>query len=123
MRVLRALRLLPELCRVLCVLPGVELGRKREGPEPLAQRLRRRARRARGRNEREELRRVIRWVDTRMPGGPNCYRRVLLETRLDAGAARARIVFGLRKGGGKASGHAWLEGEEGGEGYEARFWV
>ena len=101
MRVLRALRLLPELCRVLCVLLDVELGRMREGPEPLVQRLRRRARRARGTKEREELQRVIRWVDAKMPGGPNCYRRVLLETRLDAGAARERIVFGLRKGGGR----------------------
>lgn len=123
MRVLRALRLLPELCRVLCVLLDVELGRMREGPEPLVQRLRRRARRARGTKEREELQRVIRWVDAKMPGGPNCYRRVLLETRLDAGAARERIVFGLRKGGGRGSGHAWLEGKEGGEGYEVRFWV
>jgi len=123
MRVLRALRLLPELGRVLRVLPEVEIGRRREGPEPLAARLRRRARRARGEKGREELRRVIRWVDARMPGGPNCYRRVLLETVLDAGAARERIVLGLRKGGGKASGHAWLEGQDEGEGYEARFRV
>jgi len=120
---LRELRLLPELGRVLLVLPTVERGRLREGPEPLAQRLRRRARRSRSHIEREELRRVIRWVDARMPGGPNCYRRVLLETALDAGAARERIVFGLRKGCGRASGHAWLEGEGAGEGFEATFRV
>lgn len=66
---------------------------------------------------------MIRWVDARVPGGPNCYRRVLLETALDASAARERIVFGLRQGGGRASGHAWLEGQPEGEGYEATFSV
>jgi hypothetical protein len=46
-----------------------------------------------------------------MPGGGNCYRRVLLETRLDPEAASRQIVMGLVSGGGPRSGHAWFEGD------------
>lgn len=68
---------------------------------------------------------MIRWVDARMPTGPNCYRRVLLETALDAGAARETVIFGLRKGGSKGSGHAFFESESEreGEGFDVRFRV
>lgn len=50
-----------------------------------------------------------------MPGGPNCYRRVLLETALDAGAAKEKIVFGLRAGGTLRSGHAWFSSRRDGD--------
>jgi hypothetical protein len=68
------------------------------------------------------LRRLIRAVDARMPGGPNCYRRALLEIGLDAGAAREPLKMGLHPHGGPKSGHAWLgEPEPGTESYEALF--
>lgn len=121
MRVREALPLVPELLRTLWALPSIEWGRRTEGPEPLLERLRRRARKRRSPEARSNLRRVIRWVDARMVGGANCYRRVLLETRLDAGAAREKVVFGLRPGSSKGSGHAWLESEAEGDGYEVRF--
>lgn len=47
---------------------------------------------------RARLRRAIGWVDAFVPGGESCYRRVLLELALDAGAAREPVVFGLDVG-------------------------
>lgn len=44
-------------------------------------------------------------LDLFFPGGPNCYRRVLAETSLDAGAAGDEIALGLDPA---ATGHAWL---------------
>lgn len=44
-------------------------------------------------------------VDAFASGGANCYRRVLLEAALDAGAAREDVVLGLNVG---RTGHAWL---------------
>lgn len=47
---------------------------------------------------RARLRRAIGWVDAFAVGGESCYRRVLLELALDAGAAREAVVFGLDVG-------------------------
>jgi hypothetical protein len=63
-------------------------------------------------SERAVLRRAIAVVDRLMPGGANCYRRVLLEIALDAGAAKQPVMLGLRNGGGPRTGHAWLDGVE-----------
>lgn len=99
-----------EVSRVISVLPAVEWGRRSKGPAPLLTTLRRRVTRmpARLPAAREALRRAIRWVDARVPGGPNCYRRALLEIALDAGAAREPLHLALRAHGGVGSGHAWL---------------
>jgi Transglutaminase-like superfamily len=115
---------LADLFRVLVVVPYVEWGRKRRGPGPLAARLRQRgaASVARSEERRATLRKLIGAVDARMPGGPNCYRRALLEIGLDAGAAREPLNMGLRPHGGPKSGHAWLGAPEPGiDLYEARF--
>ena len=59
---------------------------------------------------RARLRRAIGWVDALVPGGASCYRRILLEVALDAGAARETVVFGLDVG---STGHvAFLDREE-----------
>lgn len=47
---------------------------------------------------RARLRRAIGWVDVAFRGGPNCFRRTLVEAALDAGAAKETIVFGLDVG-------------------------
>ena len=48
---------------------------------------------------RARLRRAIGWVDAAYPGkGANCFRRVLVEVGLDAGAAEETLVFGLDVG-------------------------
>jgi hypothetical protein len=43
-----------------------------------------------------------------MPGGPECYRRVLLEVAVDPAAAAEPVHIGLKKSGALKSGHAWL---------------
>jgi hypothetical protein len=58
--------------------------------------------------ERGLLRRAIARIDRRVPGGANCYRRVLMETLLDSAAARDQICFGLDRSLDPLSGHAWL---------------
>ncbi len=58
----------------------------------------RETRRSRGRVGRSRLRRAIGWVDAAFPGGPNCFRRTLMEIALDAGAAGETLVFGLDVG-------------------------
>jgi hypothetical protein len=101
---------LAELARVAARLPAVEWGRRAEGPEPLVRRLRDRGRGARRRTpeDRARLQRVIAAVDRWLPGESSCYRRVLLELSLDAGAAEEPMHLGLRVPGGPRSGHAWL---------------
>ena len=42
-------------------------------------------------------------------GGASCYRRILLESALDAGAARETVVFGLDVG---STGHVAFEDRE-----------
>ena len=63
-------------------------------------------------------------IDRAFPSGPNCYRRVLVEIAMDAGAAEEDLHIGLRAHGGPKSGHAWL-GSEGtaAERYDAEFVV
>jgi hypothetical protein len=65
-------------------------------------------RRIRSDRERRSLRGMIFFIDRRWRGGPNCYRRVLLEIAMDGGAAREIVQLGFRSGGGDGSGHAWL---------------
>jgi hypothetical protein len=104
------LQLCLEAVRTALVLPQVELGRHLEGPKTLVDRLRARGRLAarRGPEERARLQRVIALCDRILPGEPSCYRRALLEIRLDAGAAEEELHMGLRVPGGPRSGHAWL---------------
>jgi len=64
---------------------------------------------ARGPIGRARLRRAIGWVDACVPGGENCYRRVLLELALDAGAAEEAVVLGLDVG---KTGHIAFEHRE-----------
>jgi hypothetical protein len=63
---------------------------------------------ARSVRDRRALVSVISVVDRFCVGGPNCYRRVLLEVAMDAGAAREVVKMGFRSSGGQGSGHAWL---------------
>src|SRR5690349_11869188 len=103
-------RAMAELARVAIVLPGVEAGRRREGPKPLAERLRAAGVKARARDAEG---RAIGWIDRKMPGGGNCYRRALLEMRLDRGAAAEPLRMGLKSENGEVKGHAWLADRHG----------
>jgi hypothetical protein len=57
---------------------------------------------------RERLRRRLLALDSRLPGGGNCYRRALVQMALDPESAAEPIYFGLVRDGGPRSGHAWL---------------
>lgn len=102
-----------ELPLVLLLSVPLEHLRSYAGPQTSVGTVRRLGRRAGARSEaqRERLRRAIRWVDRRLFAEPNCYRRILLEIALDAGAAREKVMMGFREGGGAGSGHAWLESD------------
>jgi hypothetical protein len=54
------------------------------------------------------LQRVVAIADRWLPGGPNCYRRVLAEISLDAGSAAEPMHLGIVAGQTAFSGHAWL---------------
>jgi hypothetical protein len=101
---------LVDFARVLRALPRVEWERLFRAPAVSMPRLRRlglqSARRLPG--DRAKLRRIVAFVDRCLPGGGNCYRRAMLESCLDAGAAGERLMLGLRASGGPRSGHAWL---------------
>jgi hypothetical protein len=100
--------------------------RVERGPARLLAELRARgsARRARDASGRQALRRIIAFVDRCFPSGENCYRRVLIEIAMDAGAASEPLHLGLRAHGGKDSGHAWLGVASGRVGnYDAEFVV
>jgi hypothetical protein len=57
------------------------------------------------------LQRAIAWVDACL--GANCFRRTLLETALDRGAAHEPVSLGFSAGEkSPLSGHAWLGAEE-----------
>lgn len=118
---LRAARIVAEIARVIVALPEVEANRRLTSPHRAAQAARRRARRApvRSADARQRLCRAIALVDRWMPGGGNCLRRSLLEMTLDAGAARERLLAGLKAGGESGSGHAWLESHAVSETYDA----
>jgi hypothetical protein len=121
-RLIHRLAMIGELGRILLVLPGVEAGRRRRGPKPLLGSLRRKGSRGPLRTPpaRARLQRAIEWVDQRFPGGPNCYRRALLEIALDRAAATEPFRMGFRLRDGSEPGHAWL-GDRGGraEDYDA----
>lgn len=94
----------------MCAAPRVEWSRRRLGPLGAAQKMRSKGTKipARGTAERAWLQRAVHTVDRIFPGGPNCYRRALLEMALDSGAASEPLMMGFRIGGGPGSGHAWL---------------
>jgi hypothetical protein len=100
-----------ELRRVVARVREVEARRRKGTPQSVVESMRERGRRApaRGPIGRARLRRAIGWVDALVPGGANCFRRVLLEIALDAGAAGETIVFGLDVG---STGHVAFEHRE-----------
>jgi hypothetical protein len=110
-----------EIVRVFRAARRAEGARKRLGPLAAVQIMRRagNAAKARGAIERAQLRRVVWWIDRAFPGGPNCYRRALLEIAVDRGAAQERLMLGFRSGGNHGSGHAWLESEPSDGPYDA----
>jgi hypothetical protein len=109
-----------EMVRVLFAAPRVELHRRRSSLHHAARLIRKRSsRRLRAPDDRARLRRAISIVDARLPGGPNCVRRALLEMALDRGAANEKLLAGFVSGGGPKSGHAWLESERVAERYDA----
>lgn len=120
-RLLATCQVMSETARVLASLPVVEIGRRFTGPAPLVARLRSRAmtRRQRDPAAREQLKKIIAWVDARLPAGANCYRRSLLEVALDRGAAQEPLFMGLSSDGGPRSGHAWLGDHSDGRDYDA----
>jgi hypothetical protein len=109
----RGISTLVELARVVFAVPRVELERRRLSLHHAVTAVRRRSsyRVARSTEARRRLRRAIALVDARLPDGPNCVRRSLLEMALDGGAAREKLMAGFVSGGGRKSGHAWLETE------------
>ena len=113
--------MLIEALRVIAGVSRVEAARVTLGPAPAATAARRfgLARASRSLDERARLRRAISWIDRLMPGGPNCYRRVLLEMALDSGAAHEPLMMGFRSSGGLGSGHAWLASRPPAETYDA----
>lgn len=101
-----------EVARVTRLVREVDRVRSSESPQEVLASMRARGAegKARGPIGRARLRRAIGWVDALVPGGANCYRRVLLEVALDAGAARETVVFGLDVG---STGHvAFADSEE-----------
>ena len=100
-----------ELARVLRRVREIDERRTKETPQRALDELRASGTtwKERGPIGRARLRRAISWVDAMLPGGASCYRRVLLELALDAGAARETVVFGLDVG---STGHVAFEGRE-----------
>lgn len=96
-----------EAARALLLVPAVERWRRLASPRDAITEARARGERAieRGSVARARLENAIAWIDAAAPGGPNCYRRTLLETALDRGAAREKIALGLDVG---RTGHAWI---------------
>jgi hypothetical protein len=115
------LRTLVEVARVVLAVPRVEAQRRRSSLHHAVSAVRKQSSRrpARSLDARARLRRAIAVVDARLPGGPNCVRRSLLEMALDGGAAREKFLAGFVSGGGRKSGHAWLEFEPVHDQYDA----
>ncbi len=90
-----------EVVRAIGLVREAERLRQADAPDRAVGIMRERGRSAprRGHVARARLRRAIGWVDAAYaayPGkGANCFRRVLLEIGLDAGAADETLVFGL----------------------------
>ena len=72
----------------------------------------------RGPAGRFQLARAVRLVDRLFPGGPNCYRRALLEAALDSGAAAEPLMMGFRTAEGRCEGHAWLGSDPSASSYD-----
>jgi hypothetical protein len=100
-----------ELGRVVALALFAERLRRRAPPAEAVTTMRERGRMraSRGPIGRARLRRAIGWVDASFPGGANCYRRTLLETGLDGGAAMETLVFGLDVA---RTGHVAFKGAE-----------
>jgi len=100
-----------ELARVARRVREIDERRLRDTPQRVLAELRASGATAKERGPigRARLRRAIGWIDAALPGGPNCYRRILLELTLDAGAARETVVFGLDVG---STGHVAFEDRE-----------
>jgi hypothetical protein len=100
-----------EVFRAARIVREVERRRLSDGPEAIVRDYRARGAREKKRGPigRARLRRAIGWIDAFFPGGPNCFRRTLLELALDAGAARERLVFGLDVG---RTGHVTFKDRE-----------
>jgi 2-polyprenyl-3-methyl-5-hydroxy-6-metoxy-1,4-benzoquinol methylase len=98
-----------ELARVAFKFRLVERARRELGPKDAASVARRLGEDAPRRDAlgRAQLRRAIAVFDRAVPRGAGCYRRVLLEAALDAGAATETIHLGLHRN--ERSGHAWLD--------------
>ncbi len=101
---------LRDLTAATILVPVLGGARRPLGPARVVRVVRWMGRRARKRAEpeRRRLQRVIGLVDRVLPGGPNCYRRSLVELALDSGAASEPLWMGLSVKGGPRSGHAWL---------------
>lgn len=99
-----------EILRVLFAALRVERVRRRMGPREALKAVReggvRKARREGA--ARLRLKRAVSLVDRLFITGPNCYRRALLESALDMGAAAEPLMMGLRPADGACTGHAWL---------------
>lgn len=102
-----------DLIRIVALLPTAEIWRRFTGPRDCAAHFRERGARCTWRSpeRRLRLRRLIRAVDVCLPDGGNCYRRALIEMALDRTSAAEPLHFGLVKGGGLKSGHAWLSSD------------
>jgi hypothetical protein len=107
----RAASFAAEVTRVVLLVRDIDAARARKTPEGALRVMRDRGRSAaaRGPIGRARLRRAIGWVDALSPGGASCYRRILLEVALDAGAAKETVVFGLDVG---STGHVAFEDRE-----------
>jgi len=112
-RTSETVRRLMDCARCLRTIVRIERARRSAGPLPAARLARSFGKTADPRwgLDRERLRRYVRRVDSLFPGGPNCYRRALLEMAFDRGAAAETLHLGLRASGGPRSGHAWLSSE------------
>lgn len=101
-----------EVVRAVGLVREAERLRIEAPPEHAVRVMRERGRSAprRGPVGRARLRRAIGWVDAAFPvKGANCFRRVLVEMGLDAGAAGETLVFGLDVG---RTGHVAFKGSE-----------
>lgn len=112
--------LLPSLIRVALLAPRIERSRNRLGPRPAVAQWRARglAQPAITEVARDRLRRSIRWVDEKYPGGPNCMRRALLTIAVDPEAAAQPFWIGLNRAPESADekmivGHAWVGDDKG----------
>jgi hypothetical protein len=107
------LGLIADVARAVFLAPEIERARRTLGPHDAVAIARSFGRDGRRHSERRRssLRWVIRMLDRLFRGGPNCYRRALLEMALDRDAATEKLMMGFRMGGEPRSGHAWLASE------------